>query len=73
MHHALAQDARQPAGSAAEGSLHAPLSDAQRTQARSAAQALQQALENAELAQPPLDLLAQLLPRRGHGAFAGSD
>ncbi|WP_374671041.1 PAS domain S-box protein [Acidovorax temperans] len=62
VHHALAQDARQPAGSAAEGSLHAPLSDAQRTRARSAAQALQQALENAELAQPPLDLLAQLLP-----------
>ena len=62
VHHALAQDARQPAGSAADGSLHAPLSDAQRTRARSAAQALQQALENAELAQPPLDLLAQLLP-----------
>ena len=62
VHHALAQDARQPAGAVAEGSLHAPLSDAQRARARSAAQALQQALENAELAQPPLDLLAQLLP-----------
>ena len=41
-HHALAQDASR-SRSPAEGS-HAPLSDAQRSQARSAAQALQQAL-----------------------------
>ncbi|MBU2172677.1 MAG: PAS domain S-box protein [Gammaproteobacteria bacterium] len=41
---------------------HAPLSPAQRAQARVAAQALEAALVHSELAQPPLDRLAQLLP-----------
>jgi len=41
---------------------HAPLAPAQRAQAHAAAQALQQALARSELAQSPLDLLAQLLP-----------
>ena len=41
---------------------HAPLTQAQRDQAQLAAQALEQALANAELAQEPLDLLVQLLP-----------
>ena len=58
---ALAQDVLH-AGTPAPHSSYAPLSAAQREQARQAAQALQQALANSELAQPPLDVLAQLLP-----------
>ena len=43
-------------------SQHTPLAPAQRAQALVAAQALAQALARSELAQPPLDALAQLLP-----------
>ncbi|MBY0409925.1 MAG: Hpt domain-containing protein, partial [Burkholderiaceae bacterium] len=41
---------------------HSPLTPAQRQQVQAAAQALQKALEQSELAQPPLDVLVQLLP-----------
>ena len=41
---------------------HPPLTPAQRQQALAAAQALQLAMAQSELAQPPLDVLVQLLP-----------
>ena len=59
---ALAQEAEAAAAPAPGVGQHAPLTADQRQQALAAAQALQQALENAELAQPPLDVLVQLLP-----------
>ncbi|RMA59652.1 PAS domain S-box-containing protein [Acidovorax sp. 100] len=59
---ALAQEAEAAAAPAPGVGQHAPLTADQRQQARDAAQALQQALAQSELAQPPLDLLVQLLP-----------
>ena len=59
---ALAHEAEAAAAPAPGVGQHAPLTADQRQQARDAAQALQQALAQSELAQPPLDLLVQLLP-----------
>ena len=59
---ALAQELDAAAAPAPGVGQHAPLAPAQRAQAAAAAQALQQALARSELAQPPLDELAQLLP-----------
>lgn len=59
---ALASEVDAAAAPAPGVGLHAPLAPAQRTQARAAALALAQALARSELAQPPLDVLAQLLP-----------
>ena len=59
---ALAHEAEAAAAPAPGVGLHAPLTADQRQQAVAAAQALQQALVQSELAQPPLDVLVQLLP-----------
>ncbi|MDR6155942.1 two-component system sensor histidine kinase/response regulator [Acidovorax delafieldii] len=59
---ALAHEAEAAAAPAPGVGQHAPLTADQRQQARDAAQALQQALAQSELAQPPLDVLVQLLP-----------
>ena len=59
---ALAHEAEAAAAPAPGVGQHAPLTADQRQQARDAAQALQQALAQSELAQPPLDLLVQVLP-----------
>jgi len=59
---ALAHEAEAAAAPAPGVGQHAPLTADQRQQARTAAHALQQALAQSELAQPPLDVLVQLLP-----------
>ncbi|SFU35128.1 PAS domain S-box-containing protein [Paenacidovorax caeni] len=59
---ALAHEAEAAAAPAPGVGQHAPLTADQRQQARDAAHALQQALAQSELAQPPLDVLVQLLP-----------
>ena len=59
---ALASEADAAAAPAPGVGQHTPLAPAQRAQALVAAQALAQALARSELAQPPLDALAQLLP-----------
>ena len=59
---ALAQELDAAAAPAPGVGQHMPLAPAQRAQAAAAAEALQQALARSELAQPPLDVLAQLLP-----------
>lgn len=59
---ALAQEAEAAAAPAPGVGQHAPLTADQRQQALAAAHALQQALVQSELAQPPLDVLVQLLP-----------
>ncbi|MDR6765000.1 PAS domain S-box-containing protein [Acidovorax delafieldii] len=59
---ALAHEAEAAAAPAPGVGQHAPLTADQRQQARAAAHALQQALAQSELAQPPLDVLVQLLP-----------
>ncbi|MFN4029241.1 MAG: PAS domain S-box protein [Acidovorax temperans] len=59
---ALAHEAEAAAAPAPGVGQHAPLTAGQRQQARDAAHALQQALAQSELAQPPLDVLVQLLP-----------
>ena len=59
---ALAHEVEAAAAPAPGMGQNAPLTLAQRQQARAAAQALQQALARSELAQPPLDMLMQLLP-----------
>ena len=59
---ALAHEAEAAAAPAPGVGQHAPLTADQRQQALAAAQALQQALVQSELAQPPLDVLVQLLP-----------
>jgi len=59
---ALAHEAEAAAAPAPGVGQHAPLTADQRQQALAAAQALQQALAQSELAQPPLDVLVQLLP-----------
>ena len=62
MQQALAHEAEAAAAPAPGVGQHAPLTADQRQQARDAAHALQQALAQSELAQPPLDVLVQLLP-----------
>ena len=59
---ALAQEAEAAAAPAPRVGQHAPLTADQRQQALAAAHALQEALVQSELAQPPLDVLVQLLP-----------
>ncbi|PUA98061.1 PAS domain S-box-containing protein [Acidovorax sp. 107] len=59
---ALAHEAEAAAAPAPGVGQHAPLTADQCQQALAAAQALQQALAQSELAQPPLDVLVQLLP-----------
>ena len=59
---ALAQEAEAAAAPAPGVGQHAPLTADQRQQALAAAHALQEALVQSELAQPPLDVLVQLLP-----------
>ncbi|WP_298208758.1 PAS domain S-box protein [Acidovorax sp.] len=59
---ALANEVDAAAAPAPGVGQHAPLAPAQRAEARAAAQALEHALIRSELAQPPLDTLAQLLP-----------
>lgn len=59
---ALAHEAEAAAAPAPGVGQHPPLTQDQRQQGQAAAQALQQALAQSELAQPPLDVLVQLLP-----------
>ncbi len=59
---ALAHEAEAATAPAPGVGQHAPLTADQRQQALDAAHALQQALAQSELAQPPLDVLVQLLP-----------